>query len=84
MSKMLSLKLRDEIFEETETILRKARRPRNAYINDAILFYNRLFTRKMLKSRLLKESTMVAEDSMAVLNEFEKFEEGLWGDANGN
>jgi predicted transcriptional regulator len=84
MSKMLSLKLRDEVFEETETILRKAKRPRNAYINEAIHFYNKLFTRKMLKNQLLKESAMVAEDSMTVLNEFEKFEEGLWGEANGN
>ena len=77
MSKILSLKLKDEIFEETEGILKKAKRPRNAYINDAIHFYNRLFTRKMLKSQLRKESAMVAEDSSAVLNEFEKFEEDL-------
>ena len=84
MSKILSLKLKDEIFEETEGILKKAKRPRNAYINEAIHFYNKLFTRRMLKNQLLKESAMVAEDSMAVLNEFEKFEEGLSGDAGGN
>ena len=84
MSKILSLKLKDEIFEETEGILKKAKRPRNAYINDAIHFYNRLFTRKMLKSQLRKESAMVAEDSLAVLNEFEKFEEDLLGVAAGN
>jgi len=84
MSKILSLKLKDEIFEETEGILKKAKRPRNAYINEAIHFYNKLFTRRMLKNQLLKESAMVAEDSMAVLNEFEKFEEGLSGDASGN
>jgi hypothetical protein len=84
MSKILSLKLKDEVFEETESILRRAKRPRNAYINDAIHFYNKLFARKMLKSQLLKESAMVAEDSMAVLSEFEKFEEGLSGEASGN
>jgi len=84
MSKILSLKLKDEIFEETEGILKKAKRPRNAYINDAIHFYNRLFTRKMLKSQLRKESAMVAEDSLAVLNEFEKFEEDLLEEADGN
>lgn len=81
MSKILSLKLKNEIFEETESILKKTKRPRNAYINEAIHFYNRLFTRKMLRKQLLKESAMVAEDSMAVLNEFEKFEEGLLGEA---
>jgi hypothetical protein len=84
MSKILSLKLKDEIFEETEGILKKAKRPRNAYINDAIHFYNRLFTRKMLKNQLRKESAMVAEDSLAVLNELEKFEEGLSGEADGD
>lgn len=84
MSKILSLKLKNEIFAETESILKKTKRPRNAYINEAIHFYNRLFARKMLRKQLLKESAMVAEDSMAVLNEFEKFEEGLLGEANGN
>jgi hypothetical protein len=84
MSKNLSLKLKDEIFEETERVLKKVKRPRNAYINEAIHFYNRLFTRKTLKNQLQKESAMVAEDSMAVLEEFEKFEEGLLGEANGN
>jgi predicted transcriptional regulator len=84
MSKNLSLKLKDEIFEETERVLKKIKRPRNAYINEAIHFYNRLFTRKTLKNQLQKESAMVAEDSMAVLDEFEKFEEGLLGEANGN
>ena len=84
MSKILSLKLKNEIFEETESILKKTKHPRDAYINEAIHFYNRLFTRKMLKKQLLKESAMVAEDSMAGLNEFEKFEEGLLGEDNGN
>jgi len=34
-----------------------------------------LIKRKFLKKQLLRESTMVATDSMAVLEEFEKFEE---------
>jgi predicted transcriptional regulator len=84
MSKNLSLKLQDEIFEETERVLRKVKRPRNAYINEAIHFYNKLFARRILKAQLLKESAMVAKDSMAVLEEFEKFEESLSGESNGN
>jgi hypothetical protein len=84
MSKNLSLKLQDEIFEETERVLRKVKRPRNAYINEAIHFYNKLFARRMLKAQLLKESAMVAKDSLAVLEEFEKFEESLPGESNGN
>ena len=84
MSKNLSLKLQDKIFEETERVLRKVKRPRNAYINEALDFYNRLHARRWLKSQLIKESDLVREDSMAVLSEFEKFEEGLAGEDRGN
>ena len=84
MSKILSLKLKNEIFEETESILRKTKHPRNAYINEAIHFYNKLFARKILKDQLLKESSLVAGDSMAVLKEFEQFEESLPGETDGN
>jgi len=84
MSKNLSLKLQDEIFEETEQVLRKVKQPRNAYINEAIHFYNKLFARRLLKNKLLRESNIVATDSMVVLEEFEKFEENLAGETNGN
>ena len=84
MSKNLSLKLQDEVFEETERVLRKVKRPRNAYINEAIHFYNKLIARRLLKNKLVRESDIVAADSMAVLEEFEKIEEALPGEANGN
>ena len=84
MSKNLSLKLQDEIFEETEQVLRKVRRPRNSYINEAVHFYNKLVARRLLKDRLIKESKMVATDSMTVLEEFEKFEESFPGENDGN
>jgi len=84
MSKNLSLKLQDNIFEETEQVLRKVKRPRNAYINEAIHFYNKLIARRLLKNKLIRESNIVAADSMAVLEEFEKFEEGLPGERDGN
>ena len=84
MSKILSLKVQDEIFEETERVLKKVKRPRNAYINEAIHFYNKLIARRLLKNRLVRESNIVAADSMVVLEEFEKFEEDLHGEAKGN
>jgi predicted transcriptional regulator len=84
MSKNLSLKLQDEIFEETEQVLRKVKQPRNAYINEAIHFYNKVIARRLLKSKLLKESNIVAANSMVLLEEFEKFEENLAGETNGN
>ena len=84
MSKNLSLKLQDEVFEETERVLRRVKRPRNAYINEAIHFYNKLVARRLLKNKLIRESNIVAADSIAVLEEFEKFEEGLPGETDGN
>ena len=84
MSKNLSLKLQDEIFKETEHVLKKVRRPRNAYINEAIHFYNKLVARRLLKNKLVRESDIVAANSMAVLKEFEKFEEGWPGESDGN
>ncbi len=84
MSKNLSLKLQDNIFKETEQVLRQVKRPRNAYINEAIHFYNKLFARRLLKDKLIRESNIVAADSMAVLEEFEIFEEGLPGENNGD
>lgn len=84
MSKNLSLKLQDNIFEETEQVLRKVKRPRNAYINEAVHFYNKLIARRLLKNKLIRESNMVAADSMAVLEEFEKFEESFPGETDGN
>ena len=84
MSKNLSLKLQDGIFKETEQVLKKVKRPRNAYINEAVHFYNRLMARRLLKNKLMRESNIVAADSMSVLEEFEKFEETISGENHGN
>ena len=77
MSKVLSLKLKDEIFREAEEILRQNKRPRNAYINEAINFYNKLWKRKLLKRTLTRESALVANDSLEVLLCFEQIEDDL-------
>ena len=77
MSKALSLKLKDEVFQEAEEILRRSRRPRNAYFNEAISLYNKLWKRKLLKKALAEESALVAESSMEVLQAFEQVEEDL-------
>ena len=75
--KNLSLKLEDDIFQETELIISKGNKNRNRYINDAIEFYNRLHKRRLFSEQLSKESKIVAQDSMEVLAEFEKlFDEG--------
>jgi len=77
MSKLLSLKLQDEVFEEAEEILRQSRKPRNAYFNEAINLYNKLWKRKLLKKTLAEESAMVADESLLVLEAFELLEDEL-------
>jgi hypothetical protein len=77
MSKALTLKLKDDIFNETVAILKKSKHPRNAYINEAVNLYNKLWRRSLLKKTLLKESRLVSADSMEVLKAFERFEEEL-------
>ncbi len=69
--KTLSLKLDDEIFEETESITSVLKLPRNRYINDALRMYNRFHRRRRLKAELAAESGLIAAESMDVLYEFE-------------
>ncbi|MBI3325963.1 MAG: hypothetical protein HYZ81_04570 [Nitrospinae bacterium] len=79
MAKVLSLKLRDEVFQEVEEVLRQRQRSRNAYFNEAIHLYNKLWKRKLLKKALATESGLVAEDSLEVLETFELMEDELGG-----
>jgi len=72
--KNVSLKIEDSIFEETEKILSKIKKPRNRYINEAIDYYNRLQKRNLMEKKLKKESEIVMNDSMAVLKEFEEID----------
>jgi hypothetical protein len=72
--KNISLKMDDSIFGETEKILSKLNKPRNRYINEAIAYYNKMQTRRLLEKRLKKESDLVKDESMSVLKEFEKID----------
>jgi predicted transcriptional regulator len=74
--KTLSLKLDDSVFEETEKILERIKKPRNRYINEAIEYYNRAQNRMILEEKLKRESILVKKDSMLVLKEFEGIEYG--------
>ena len=75
--KALSLKLKEDIFNEVENIIRKVRVSRNAYINEALHFYNLLNKRKLLKKKLHQESKAVYRNSLEVLEEMEKLEDPL-------
>jgi len=77
MSKVLSLKVKDDVFESVERVTRRLRVPRNAYINDALEFYNRWNERGRLRRRLAEESVLVRKSSWQVLEEMEKLDESL-------
>ena len=70
--KVLSLKLDDEIFNETEELTGKLQVTRNRYINEAVNLYNVVNKRRILKKQLTKESAITSKESMDILNEFEK------------
>lgn len=70
--KNLSIKLDDDIFNETEKIISKISTNRNRYINDAVEFYNILQKKRIISRQLKKKSKIVQEESMKVLGEFEK------------
>jgi hypothetical protein len=73
--KTLSLKLDDNIFNETEDVLVKVKKSRNWYINEAVDFYNRVNKRNLISKKLAKESKLVKNESLAVLAEFESLQD---------
>lgn len=75
--KVLSLKLKEDVFSDVENVLKEIHMPRNAYINRALLFYNKLNKRKLLRKKLEKESNAVHAVSLEVLAEMEKLEDNL-------
>jgi hypothetical protein len=71
--KTLSLKLDDNIFNETEDVLTEVKKSRNRYINEAVDYYNRLNKRTLISRKLARESKLVKKESLSVLAEFESF-----------
>jgi len=73
--KTISLKLDDNIFNETEVVLAKVKKSRNRYINEAVDYYNRINRRSLIAKKLAKESRLVKKESLAVLAEFEMLQD---------
>ena len=69
--KTLSLKLDETVFSETEQVLQHVKKSRNRYINDALEFYNKIQKRKLIASKLEKESKLLKDESLLVLHEIE-------------
>ena len=71
--KTLSLKLDEDIFDETEEVTGILKIARNRYINEALKVFNAYQKRKLLKHKLLQESKIAYGNSMEVLEDFEQF-----------
>ena len=70
--KTLSLKLDDSIFSETEELLNYVKIPRNRYINDALLYYNKYQKKSFLAKKLENESILVREESVRIFSGFKR------------
>lgn len=75
--KVLSLKLKEDIFTEAEKILSRIHTSRNAYINHALALYNKLNRRKLLKNQFEKESVALRSHSLEILKEMEQLEDEI-------
>ena len=75
--KVLSLKLKDDIFENVEKAVKELHMSRNAYINQALEIYNSLNRRRSLRVKLKKESRLAAFSSLEVLAEMERLEDAI-------
>jgi predicted DNA-binding protein len=73
--KTLSLKLDNNVFEETEKLLEKIQKTRNRYINEALECYNQIQKKKLIEQLLIADSKLVSDESMKVLHEFENLED---------
>jgi metal-responsive CopG/Arc/MetJ family transcriptional regulator len=69
--KTLSLKLDEDIFDETEEILKEKKVARNRYINEALEFYNKFQKRKKLAAEFQKATGLAKESSLEIIAEFD-------------
>jgi len=69
---ILSLKLKEDIYRDTDKVAKKIKLSRNAYINEALRMYNAFNNRRITKAKLIRESALVSSESLSVLQEFEQ------------
>lgn len=71
MSKVISLKIEDQIFDKTEALISELKISRNKYINDALENYNRMKEMEKVNVLLVKASILVRDNSIEVMQDFE-------------
>ncbi len=75
MSRAVLLKLNDETFQVVEKVVHAIGLARNAYLNRAVDFYNRLQLRRMTGRRLKKEAALLKNDTREILDSYELLED---------
>lgn len=73
----MSLKLQEPIFLELETLAAQLQKNRNAYINEAVEYYNKIQRRRLLAKQLEKECLAVKEADYEVFKEMEAMEDPI-------
>ena len=78
MTKLISVKIEERELRKVDHSAQAVGVSRNAYINKALRFFNHLYERRLLAKELRRESELVRQESLTVLQEFETFQdEGL-------
>ncbi len=67
--------MEDRIFKETENLLQKIKLPRNAYINQAVDFYNRCQKKLLISKKIKKDVQFLKADTQEFLKNFELLED---------
>ncbi len=75
MSKALSLKLEDSVFEEAESLLKRIKVPRNAFINQAVAFYTKLQKKMLMQKKLKKDVLRLQKETSDFIKNFELLED---------
>jgi hypothetical protein len=73
--KTISLKIDEDLYDGTVAMLASVNLSRNRYINEAILYYNKLQKKLQLEKVLEAESKACEQSSREVLNEFEMIDD---------
>ncbi len=73
--KSISIKIDEKVFKETGEISSALKLPRNSYIHDALVLYNKNNKRQILKEKLKRESALAKQESMQILEIFEQLDD---------
>lgn len=73
------MKIDETILREAEESIKRLGKSRNAYINEAVDYYNKINKKRELRELLVKESAAVYSSSMKILKEMEALEDSLDG-----